>query len=161
MNEKENVIDIRKCKEKDLKEINRIELKNFPSPWPLASFKKILEKDSVTFLVAAMNDEILGYLISKTERDLKILKLKKKKTSHLLKIAVRNDSRRIGIGSSLMNTWKNQIKTKGIKIAKLEVRVQNKVAKKFYLKRGFKEKNLLEKYYPDGGSAIVMKKEVQ
>jgi len=161
MDEKESVINIRECKERDLKEINRIELKNFPSPWPLASFKKIFKKDSVTFLVAAVNDEILGYLISKTERDIKILKLKTKKTAHLLKIAVRKDSRRIGIGSSLMNTWKSQIKKNGVEIAKLEVRVQNKVAKKFYRKRGFKEKNMIEGYYPDGGSAIVMKKEVQ
>lgn len=160
MSGKEDTFNIRKCKEKDLEEIKRIELKNFPSPWPLASFKHIIEKDSVIFLVAAMNDEILGYLISKMERDIKILKLKAKKKAHLLKIAVRKDSRRIGIGSALMNTWRGHLKKENVKEIKLEVRVRNEGAKKFYRKRDFEEKKLIEGYYPDGADAIVMKKEI-
>ena len=160
MSGKEDAFNIRNCKEKDLEEIKRIELKNFPSPWPLASFKHILDKDSVIFLVAAMNNEVLGYLISKIERDIKILKLKTKKKAHLLKIAVRKDSRRIGIGSTLMNTWRNHLQKENVKEAKLEVRVQNKSAKKFYRNRDFEEKKLIEGYYPDGANAIVMKKEI-
>ena len=44
---------------------------------------------------------------------------------------------------------------------KLEVRIENKGARKFYKKIGFEEKKVLKNYYEDGEDAVIMRKEVK
>ncbi len=156
----EKSMNIRDCKTEDLSQIKKIEKKNFPTPWPIASFKHILQDSSSIFLVAESNSQILGYLVANIERDIKLLKLKTKKESHLLKIAVRKNSRRLGIGTSLMDRWREKVENKDLERLKLEVRVNNENARKFYKKRGFEEIKLVDSYYPDGADAIVMEKKI-
>lgn len=158
--EEKQTIKIRSCKEQDLEVIKEIEQKNFPTPWPMASFKQILHRDSGMFLVAATGNEVWAYSIANVERDINLSRFQTRREGHLLKIAVAQKKRRQGIGTSLIKVLENNLQEEGIESMKLEVRVQNKGARKFYKTRGFEEKELIKNYYPDGAHSIVMRKRI-
>lgn len=157
--EEKNQIKIRTCKEEDLPEIYEIEQNSFPTSWPTSSLKSILLRGTGEFLIATNKEKILGYAIATLERDFKLLGLSSEKKGHLLKIAVRKEKRRSGIGSSLLKVLMSELKKRSADKMELEVRVQNKGARKFYRKLGFQEKELIKDYYPDSANAVLMVKE--
>jgi len=64
-----------------------------------------------------------------------------------------------GIANSLFNEMINYLNSLGygeIETITLEVREQNKIAHKFYLKNKFKDTLLKKKYYSNGDNAIYM-----
>lgn len=158
--EENQTVKIRSCKKQDLEKIKEIEQKNFPTPWPKASFKHILRGASGMFFVAVAGGDILGYLVANVESDINLSRFQTRREGHLLKIAVREGVRREGIGTSLMKILENDLAEEGIESVKLEVRVQNEGAREFYQTRGYEEKELLKNYYPDGTHAIVMRKRI-
>lgn len=152
-------IKIRTCKEEDLPEIYEIEQNSFLDSWPTVALKNILFQGRGEFLVATNEKSILGYAIATLERDFKIFGFSSEKKSHLLKIAVREEKRRSGVGSSLLKFLMNKLKKQSVDKIELEVRVRNLEARKFYRKLGFQEKELIKDYYPDSGNAVSMVKE--
>ena len=128
---------IRKCKEKDIEEVTKIENLSFKYPYPLIVFYDYLQK---IFLVAEENGNIVGYAIGDKERHL------------IVSIAVHPDYRRQKIGSKLMNSILRQMNEYAI----LQVRKSNEAAIKFYKKLGFVEKDVIKEYYIDGEDAILM-----
>lgn len=108
--------------------------------------------------MAADGKSVLGYAIGIVERDFKLSELGFKKRGHLLDIAVKEEERRRGIGTSLLKTLLNRFKEKDVKSIRLEVRTQNTGARKFYRSLGLEKKELVEGYYPNGDDALVMRK---
>ncbi len=156
--EKKQTVKIRSCQEEDLEEIKKMERRNFPTPWPKDSFRHVLEQSSGMFFVAVTGEDVLGYLVANIERDVNLSRFQTRREGHLLKIAVGEGKKRLGIGSSLMKILENNLREEGIESVKLEVRVQNDEAREFYKARDFEEKELIKNYYPDGADAIVMRK---
>lgn len=151
-------IKIRPFREKDLKEVYTIERRNFPNPWPKFWFENLHLQNSADFLVASQNENVLGYAIAKIEGKFKLWKLQVEEQGRLLKIAVREEVRRQGIGKSLLKAIIARLIERGATDIWLEARTQNIGARKFYRAMGFEEKKTVNGYYKDGGDAIIMAK---
>lgn len=154
-------VEIRPCKMEDLKEVHAIEQRNFPSPWPKFWFENLYLQNSVDFLVAMDDGDILGYAIARMERKFELWKLRFGEQGRLLKIAVKKKARRQGIGTSLMQAMIARLMDRGASDIWLEVRTRNTEARKFYLAMGFEEKELVKDYYLNGDDAVIMAKSFQ
>ncbi len=76
--------------------------------------------------------------------------------ARVLMLAVSEDMRRKGIGTSLMSRFLEESRKKGVKAVTLEVRKGNDGAMEFYRRFGFRPINMLKMYYNDGEDAYQM-----
>lgn len=153
--------EIRSCREKDLDEVCAIEKRNFPSPNTRWWFERILfQKSKALFLVAVEGEDVLGFAVAVIERDLRLREFRFDKYAHLMKVAVRENRRREGIGTTLLQELSKRMKDRGINCIKLEVRSQNIGARKFYRSLGFVKEDFVENYYPNDDDALKMRKDL-
>ncbi|RLG37068.1 MAG: ribosomal-protein-alanine N-acetyltransferase [Candidatus Alkanophagales archaeon] len=73
-------------------------------------------------------------------------------------IAVDRDFRERGIATELLNAAFDILMSWGAKSVRLEVRVNNYVARRLYRKLGFSDFGYVPAYYSDGEAAILMRK---
>ena len=141
---------IREFKRPDVKRVLEIEIASFNDPYP-ANILVDIYNLGAGFLVAQENNRVLGYII---------FWIKFEDEGHIISIAVDKNYRRLEVGSKLVETSIEVFKKFEVKIIKLEVRVGNKGARKFYSKLGFKEEKIVENYYEDLEDAVIMFKEM-
>ena len=141
---------IREFKRPDVKRVLEIEIASFNDPYP-ANILVDIYNLGAGFLVAQENNRVLGYII---------FWIKFEDEGHIISIAVDKNYRRLEVGSKLVETSIEVFKKFEVKIIKLEVRVGNKGARKFYSKLGFKEEKIVENYYEDLEDAVIMSKEM-
>lgn len=143
-------IIISKMTKEDLPGVFEVEKTAFPIPWPISSFEEELNNMLATFLVAKIEEKVVGYIGMWFVMD----------ECHIGNIAVDKDYRRMGIATQLANELFKLCKEHETTYVMLEVRVTNIPAQKFYTKLGFKDEVLRKDYYrnPDGTreDAIVM-----
>ncbi|MEM3407538.1 MAG: ribosomal protein S18-alanine N-acetyltransferase [Nitrososphaerota archaeon] len=149
MNIKEE-IKIHKCSFKDLRKVYEIELESFDHPYPFPIFVGYLIKYSNGFLIAKINDQIVGYVIGIAEKNV----------GTIVSIAVKKDYRRKGIGKKLLNSIIEYFKSRSVSLINLQVRIDNYEAISFYEKNGFKKVRILKNYYSDGCDAFLMEKKL-
>jgi len=137
---------IREFKRPDVKRVLEIELASFSDPYP-ANILIDIYNLGAGFLVAQENNRVVGYII---------FWIKFEDEGHIISIAVDKSYRRMEVGSKLVETSLNIFKKYNVKRIKLEVRVGNKGARKFYNKMGFKEEKIVEEYYDDNEDAVIM-----
>ncbi len=141
---------IREFKRPDVKRVLEIEMASFDDPYP-ANILVDIYNLGAGFLVAQENNRVVGYII---------FWIKFEDEGHIISIAVDKNYRRLDVGSKLVESSLEIFKKFEVKFIKLEVRVGNKGARKFYSKMGFKEENIVEKYYEDLEDAVIMSKEM-
>ena len=141
---------IREFKRPDVKRVLEIEIASFNDPYP-ANILVDIYNLGAGFLVAQENNRVVGYII---------FWIKFEDEGHIISIAVDKNYRRLEVGSKLVETSIEVFKKFEVKIIKLEVRVGNKGARKFYSKLGFKEEKIVENYYEDLEDAVIMSKEM-
>lgn len=135
------MVNIRRCTAYDLGAVIKIEEKSFKYPYPPPVLYNYL---SSIFLVAEMDNKIVGYAIGDKERRI------------IVSIAVDPHYRNRGIGRTLLeNILKEMNGT-----VYLQVRKSNKDAIRFYIKMGFVKEKILKSYYMDGEDAILMFKKI-
>ncbi len=139
---------IREFKRPDVKRVLEIEIASFSDPYP-ANILVDIYNLGAGFLVAQENNRVVGYII---------FWIKYEDEGHLISIAVDKNYRRKDVGSKLVETSLEAFKKFDVKVIKLEVRVGNKGARKFYSKMGFKEENIVADYYEDREDAAIMSK---
>jgi ribosomal-protein-alanine N-acetyltransferase len=139
---------IREFKRPDVKRVLEIEIASFSDPYPANIIVDIYNLGA-GFLVAQENNRVVGYII---------FWIKYEDEGHIISIAVDKNQRRQNVGSKLVETSLEAFKKFGVKVIKLEVRVGNKSARKFYNKMGFKEEKIVEDYYEDREDAAIMSK---
>lgn len=133
-----------------LKEVLDIEMESFPRyPYDEEVFVLLQAMYPELFLVAECEGSITGYACGVLESS---------GCAHLFSIAVRRSYRRQGIGSRLLQEFESIAKALGASCVVLEVAASNVIARRFYIKHGYREKGVREAYYPDGDSAIIMEK---
>ena len=137
---------IREFKRPDVKRVLEIEIASFSDPYP-ANILVDIYNLGAGFLVAQENNRVVGYII---------FWIKFEDEGHIISIAVDKSHRRMEVGSKLVETSLNIFKKYNVKRIKLEVRVGNKGARKFYSKMGFKEEKIVENYYEDNEDAVIM-----
>ena len=141
---------ISKMTKEDLLGVYEVEKNAFPIPWPISSFEEELNNILATYLVAKIDNKVVGYIGMLFVMD----------ECHVLNIAVDSNYRRNGIATKLVNELFKYCKKHKTAYVMLEVRVTNIPAQKLYSKLGFKDEVLRKNYYrnPDGTreDAIVM-----
>ena len=138
--------DIRPVRKEDIAEISLLEEASFDDPYPSYFLSELARDNPDTFLVLTLNNEIVAYGVVDHWED----------HDHLISIAVRPDSRRKGLGETLLVELEKRLSKE--RPMKLEVRQSNLAAIQLYSKRGFTKTGVAEGYYGDGEDAIIMEK---
>lgn len=143
-------ITIREMTIFDISEVLEIEEKaSSGSGWTDTGLLTYLMRDDTVFLVAEKEEEVIGYaglLMVPFEGD-------------LLNIAVRQNERRTGVASRLMERLLQEGAFNGVTNIHLEVRESNRPAQALYEKFGFVAEGLRKNYYTEPvENAITMTK---
>ena len=129
----------------DLPDVIALERRSFPAPWSLAMFVLELSKPSSVCVGAWRDEELIGYLICSRYHTV----------WHLMNIAVRDDRRREGIATTMIE---HLFGTAGDHDRyTLEVRVSNTEAIRMYESFGFRTAGVRRRYYHDNNEdALIM-----
>ncbi len=143
-------ITISKLTYEDLDGIYEVEKDSFPIPWSISSFEEELKNILATYLVAKLDEKIIGYIGMWFVMD----------ECHITNIAVLKEYRNQKVATKLLNEMLKLCKEHKTTYIMLEVRASNIPAQKLYSKFNFKEEVIRKNYYknPDQTreDAIVM-----
>ncbi len=142
-------VAIRRVERKDLSEIKDIADTRLREDYTPELFDFFFEKHPECFLVADGIDGPIGFLIGAPLDG---------RTLRIMMLAVREEHRMKGIGSSLFEMGLDHARRRMMTSIVLEVGTKNTEAIDFYTKRGFKVTGILPKYYKDKSDAYMMKR---
>jgi ribosomal-protein-alanine N-acetyltransferase len=149
--------ELRPFKPADLNEVIQVNRECLPENYSPHFFINLYKRFPGTFIVAEVNEKIVGYVMCRIETGIpsfKLLGLTKK--GHVISIAVLPNHHRTGIGYTLMLQATQAMKSYNAKECYLEVRRSNLSAVNLYTKLGFKIARTIRNYYADGEDAFVM-----
>ena len=130
-----------------LDEIAAIENSTFSDPWSMETLRRELENPIALFLVCEKeNGEVAGYISAETVVG----------EMYIGNLAVRQDCRRQGIGSLLLQEMVREAQKMRCEFVTLEVRVSNTPARNLYERFGFSCLGERRDYYahPQENAAI-------
>jgi ribosomal protein S18 acetylase RimI-like enzyme len=141
---------LRACEFGDLDQVGKVEKASFPErPYSRLDFAYLLLVAREGFVVACRDGMVVGYVIAMQGRE-----------GMIQSIAVSPDSRRKGIGEILMRSAIEHLTGKSERVSLL-VDVKNESAIRLYRRFSFVETGkTIRGYYPDGGDAAEMVKEL-
>ena len=143
----ENNIIIRPMTIDDVDEVYTVEEDCFVDPWSKDSIRKELKNDLARYLVAEIDDKIVGYVGVWFVVD----------EGHITNVAVHSDYRGKKIGDRLVKEMVELCKENNLVAMTLEVRTSNTVAQNLYRKYGLKMGGIRKEYYSDNKEdAIIM-----
>ncbi|MBS7655073.1 ribosomal protein S18-alanine N-acetyltransferase [Candidatus Bathyarchaeota archaeon] len=152
---------IRRFNPSDLNAVIEINRRCLPENYTFNFFMDIYRNCPEAFLVAEAEDKIVGYIMCRIEygfSDFNRFKLVKK--GHIVSIAVLNEYRGKGIGTSLITQALKELVNAQAKECYLEVRVSNEAGINLYRKLGFEVAQRIVYYYHDGEDAYVMSRKL-
>ena len=133
------MLQIKRMQEKDIEQVSLIEEACFSLPWSAKAFEEAIKKPDALYLTALEDQEVVGYCGAYTVLD----------EADINQVAVRESSRRQGIGRKLLEELLRQLEIQGIRSVALEVRKSNPAAIALYESLGFvlegQRKNFYEK----------------
>ena len=143
----ENNIIIRPMTKDDVDAVYIVEENCFVDPWSKESIRKELKNNLAKYLVAQLDNKIVGYVGVWFVVD----------EGHITNVAVHSDYRGKKIGDKLVKEMVELCKENNIIAMTLEVRASNIVAQNLYRKYGFKMGGIRKEYYSDNKEdAIIM-----
>ncbi|MEM1515275.1 MAG: ribosomal protein S18-alanine N-acetyltransferase [Candidatus Bathyarchaeia archaeon] len=146
---------LRKFEKEDLEDVIYINRVCLPENYSVYFFMDLHLNYPETFIVAEINNKVVGYIMCRIEIGFSGLSLIKK--GHVISIAVLPNYRRMGIGKALLlEALKAMVKHYGVRECYLEVRVSNTPAINLYKKTGFEISRVIKGYYADGEDAYLM-----
>lgn len=128
---------IRSMTEEDLPQVYLIEQESFSDPWSEEDFYDSLTKDNNTYLIAEINDEIIGYCGYwgvAGEGD-------------IYNVAVKKEFRGQRIGYQMLKSLIQDAYSRGITALTLEVRHTNEAAIHLYESLGFERVGVRKDFY--------------
>jgi len=138
---------VRQAERADLLAVHRIEQASFPQPWPFDAFEQYLDEPG--FLVADAGG-VVGYVVADSVPN------HGRPLGHIKDIAVREQQRGQGIGSTLLERALGVLAARGVASVKLEVRESNAGARRLYRDFDFVHRRTVPRYYSDGEDALVL-----
>lgn len=143
-------LQLRQMSVDDIPEVLEIERECFLSSWSLEGYKdELLRRDSKA-IVAEMNGEIGGFIITRL--------ITSANESEILNIAVKQKFQKRGIGRLLLEETIDFLKLNEIRSVWLEVRKTNFTAHDFYSRNGFEFCGVRKNFYTNPTEdALVMK----
>ena len=143
----ENNLIIRHMTKDDVDAVYKGEENCFTDPWSKDSIRKELKNDLARYLVAEIDNQIVGYVGVWFVVD----------EGHITNVAVHSDYRERKIGDKLVDEMVKLCKENNLVAMTLEVRTSNTVAQNLYRKYGFKMAGIRKEYYSDNKEdAIIM-----
>ncbi|MFH0897013.1 MAG: ribosomal protein S18-alanine N-acetyltransferase [Candidatus Bathyarchaeota archaeon] len=142
-----NEIRVREATSKDLETVYVIDKQSFKDPYPLAFIEFLYNADRKTFLVAEKDGMVVGYIIASPVKDL----------GHIIAIAINPSERRKNIGRTIMNAVLEILQSIGVTSVRLEVRLSNIEAQKFYETIGFDRSYTIDNYYGEEDALVYFK----
>ncbi len=134
----------------DAQEIEKIEKQSFSDAWSINSIQREINQKRI--IIIKDNDSILGYCIFMIASD----------EGEILRIAVKENMRKRGIGKKLIISAISEMKNKGCNSVFLEVRASNSAALQLYKSTGFEEIGVRKGYYADNNEdALLFKLEIK
>ena len=143
-----NDIDIKKMNFKDLENIKEILTSKFDNFWNYNVLKEELENENSKYLVAKIDNEIIGFAGIKIILD----------EADIMNIVVKKNFRNNGIGSLLLKNLISLSKELRLSSILLEVDETNIVAINLYKKFDFKEIGNRKNYYKNNNAILMSKK---
>jgi ribosomal-protein-alanine N-acetyltransferase len=137
---------IRSMQEDDIPAILEIEQGSFATPWLGQSFMEEICKKYALSKVAVFEEKVIGYACADYALH----------ESRILKLAVRQEFRRRGVATMLMNEMMAELKDRGCVFMYLKVRASNTGAQRFYELFGFKTETVRKKYYDDPAEEALL-----
>ncbi|MFW9887009.1 MAG: ribosomal protein S18-alanine N-acetyltransferase [Candidatus Thorarchaeota archaeon] len=146
---------IRAVTREDVPHIIAIERTSFPKPWDDDVFRilgawrgrvRTQKGKTVLMYVIEEDGELAGYIV--WEEDVQL------EESHLLNIAVRQKSRRRGLGRELLDHALSMMRERNMSLCRLEVRESNKPAQALYTSAGMSVQCHEDHYYEDEDALI-------
>jgi len=142
-----NNLIIEEMKENDIDGVFEVEKNCFEDYWSKDSFKKELSNKLAKYLVAKVDNKVVGYVGIWFVVD----------EGHITNVAVHEDYRGQKIGDQLIKELVEVCKNNKIVSMTLEVRASNVVAQNLYRKYGFKMAGIRKEYYSNNKEdAIIM-----
>ena len=139
---------IREVENRDLDAVSAIEKQSFQDPYPPGFIEFLYKVDRRTFLVAEIDGAVVGYVIAAPEKDL----------GHIIAIAINPSVRRKNIGRRIMNAVFEILQSIGVSSIRLEVRLSNIEAQRFYEAIGFQSSHPIVNYYGDEDALVYFKR---
>jgi ribosomal-protein-alanine N-acetyltransferase len=144
-------IDIVPADARDASSLAALHAAALPPGWPAGTFETYCGASNCAVLKAVHGTEICGLAVLQFAAD----------EAELLGIAVREDKRGLGAGSSLLREALDMCREKNIRSVYLEVGEENASARRLYGKLGFRTFGRRVNYYRSSGpqpeAALIMK----
>ena len=122
----------------------------FDNFWTISTLKNELENSNTYYIIAKIDEEIVGFGgLNKILDEMQ-----------LNYIVTKKNKRNLGIASKILDNLISFANTKNITFITLEVNEKNLIAIKLYEKFGFKQIGLRKKYYNNIDNAILMQKNI-
>lgn len=134
-----------------LTDVNTIKnnlISDFDNFWTYQILKEELESENSSYLIARMNDEIIGFAGIKVVLD----------EADIMNIVIKKNYRNQGIGTLLLENLISLAKRLNLKSLSLEVSEKNLPAIHLYQKFGFESLGVRKNYYQDKNGIIMTKK---
>lgn len=149
----EMVISIWPANPDSLDELWRIERECFTEEaYTKQQISSLLTDHTAIGLVAKVNGEIAGFAIAAVED------FGSRSVGHIYTIDVAVKHRRKGVGIHLLNGIEAVLMKRNVKVAYLEVRANNQVARRLYETLGYRQVETIENYYSAGVHGLRMMK---
>lgn len=144
--DKSNII-IRRFKLEDLPQVIRIIDRTLTERYSLEIYESIYNSWPEGFIVALYGSKVIG-LIASTKNSIY--------EARILMFSVDLPYQNSGVGTLLLKNFEQICREEGIRAIRLEVRISNINAIKFYEKNGFVIINMINSYYSNGENAYIM-----
>ena len=146
-------VTIRPYQDKDFPAVCRLEEAGEPrSPRSAVFVRQMGAISPEMCLVALLEGEVVGYTIG-------VPVTNNPKEAWILRLGVREDQRRNGVGTILLAELMDLFRANGVQTVRLTVSPWNVPATKLYLKAGFGQEAYHVAYFGEDEDRIVMKKE--
>ena len=141
-----NKIEISKMSLEDFELIKSTLITEFDDFWNSETLENELKSKNSYYIVAKINDDIVGFAGIKVVLD----------EADIMNIVTKKDMRNLGIGSALFKALIDYSKNNGINKLTLEVNENNLSAIHLYEKYGFEKIAERAKYYNGTDTAVIM-----
>lgn len=142
-----------KMNETNVEGIAELEKENFSDGWSLKSLKEEINNSDAFYL--AVRDDENNMVVAAAGMIISI------DTADIMNVSVKEEYRRKGLASKLLDALFEEGKKRGVKDFTLEVRENNHAARKLYEKKGFVFEGIRPNFYsnPAEGAAIYWLRE--
>ena len=145
-----HIIKFIKATTEYLDELEKLEIESFGINAYSRHILKNLIKNSDFFIIALYRNKVIGYLCGEIRNG----------EGHLKSVAVEKTYRDKGIGSEMLSRFEDYLSKQEIHEIYLEVSVENEIAIRFYIKRGYEIKRKIPNFYINGEDAYIMHKNI-